>query len=371
VDLAIGPVPIADKWGNANGIMGNPAALCGPIGLFEPDARWAKKTCLITETIHPGYLVPAPIDLTLVDYVVQVPKVGDNRGIATGSTDIRRVSGDAERHRIANNVVAIMEAAGVIKDGFNFQVGSGAGLLALRKMLNIMKARGIRGGFTVGGSMEYHVDLLEEGLVELFLDGQCFQPSVRLFESLRNNPRHIEVSTSLYYSLAAKQAAVSLMDVVVLGGSEVDVDFNINTVTGYDGVLRTGIGGGPDAAAGGKLTIFVMPVARVNRKGLSAPCVRDRVETIITPGEVVSCVVTDEHLVLNPRNKSPYLPALAENAAKFGIKVISIEELRDLAMAKANELGKLMPAPHYADDVVFAVEWRDGRLIDCVRRLEQ
>ncbi|GAB4151954.1 MAG: citrate lyase subunit alpha [Planctomycetota bacterium] len=371
VDLAIGPVPIADKWGNANGVMGNPASLCGPIGLFEPDARWAKKTCLLAEVIHPGYLIPNPINLTMVDYVVQVPKVGDNRGIATGSTDIRRVSGDPQRNRIADNVVAIMEASGVVKDGFNFQIGSGAGLLALRKMLNIMRSRGIKGGFTVGGSMEYHVDLLDEGLVELFLDGQCFQPSVRLFESLRTNPRHVEVSTSLYYSVAAKQAAVSLMDVVVLGGSEVDVDFNINTVTGYDGVLRTGIGGGPDAAAGGKLTIFVMPVARVNRKGLSAPCVREKVETVVTPGEVVSCVVTDEHVAINPNNKSPYLPALRENAKRFGLNVISIEELKELADAKARELGTLMPVPRYTDDVIFAVEWRDGRLIDCVRRLEQ
>ena len=87
VDLAIGPVPISDRFGNANGVMGNPVSLCGPLGLFEPDVRWAKKTVLLTEIIHPNLLLPNPIDMRYVDYVVQVKKVGDNRGISSGSTE--------------------------------------------------------------------------------------------------------------------------------------------------------------------------------------------------------------------------------------------------------------------------------------------
>ena len=370
VDLAIGPVPIADKFGNANGVIGNPASLCGPIGLFEPDVRWSKKSVLLTEIIHPNLLLPNPIDMRYVDYVVQVKKVGDNRGISSGSTDIRRVQGDPNRQKIADNILATIQASGVIKEGFNFQIGSGSGLLVLSKMFRLMKSKGIRAGFTTGGSMEYHVDLLEEGLIECFLDGQCFQPSLRLFESLRNDPRHIEVSTSFYYSPTAKQAAVSLMDVVVLGCSEIDIDFNVNTLTGFDGVLRTGIGGGPDAAAGGKLTILTTPLARVNRKGLSCPCVREKTTNVVTPGEVVSAVVTEDYLAINHKNTSPYLPALIENAASFGLEVVSIDKLAELAMEKAVKIGKLMELPNFTDEIVFAAEWRDGRLIDVVRKLE-
>ncbi|MFA4985362.1 MAG: citrate lyase subunit alpha [Candidatus Brocadiia bacterium] len=368
IDLAIAPVPIADAWGNANGIMGNPSSLCGPLGLFEPDSRWAKRVCLLAEDIYPGLLSPSPIDMRNVDFVVPVKRAGDNRGIATGTTDIRRVK--TERNRVADNCMKVMEAAGVIHNGFNFQIGSGAGLLVLEKMLRKMRANGIRGGFTVGGSMEYHVDLLEERLIELFLDGQCFQPSVRLFESLRTNPRHVEVSTSLYYSPAAKCPSVMLMDVVILGCSEIDVQFNANTVTGYDGVLRTGIGGGPDAAAGGKLTIFALPFTRVNKAKQACPCVRKEVTTIVTPGEVISCVVTEDYVAVNPKSDSPYIPAIRDNAKAFGLNLVSIEEIADAAMAKAKELGPLMPEPHFTDDVVYAVEWRDGRLIDVVRKQE-
>lgn len=369
IDLAVGPVPIADRWGNANGVMGHPNAMCGSLGLFQPEAQWAKRTALLAEQIHPTLLAPHPIEMRWVDDVVPVAKVGDNRGIGSGTTDIRRVKGDPGRNRIAANAMKVIEASGVIQEGFNFQVGSGAGLLVLEQMLRRMRTLGLRGGFTVGGSMEYHVDLLEEGLVEVFLDGQCFQPSHRLFHSLLHNPRHVEVSTSLYYSPACKQEGSGLMDVVVLGASEVDVDFNVNTVTGYDGVLRTGIGGGPDAAAGGKLTIFALPIARANRSGESAPCVRDRVTTVVTPGEVVSAVVTEDYVAINPKNDSPYLDALRDNAKAAGLQLVSIQEIAAASLAKARELGTLMPEPRFTDDVVYVVEWRDGRLIDAVRRL--
>ena len=150
VDLAIAPVPIADCYGNANGVMGHPSAQCGPISLFEPDSRWAKKTVLLAEQIQNSLIAPHPIDMRHVDFVVPVDKVGDNRGIATGTTDIRRVKGDKKRDRIAYNVLNVIEASCVISEGFNFQIGSGSGLLVLEQMLRKMRSLGIRGGFTAG-----------------------------------------------------------------------------------------------------------------------------------------------------------------------------------------------------------------------------
>ncbi|MCP4546908.1 MAG: hypothetical protein GY835_10635 [bacterium] len=370
IDLAIGPVPIADAWGNANGVMGNPRAQCGPIRIFEPDTWWAKRTVLLTEEIYPGLLMPNPIDMQWVDWVVKVDRIGDNRNISTGTTDITRVKGDPQREQIAANVMGAMEAAGVIKNGFNFQIGAGAGLLVLRHLFDKMRKEGIRSGFTVGGSMDYHVDLIRDNLVENFLDGQCFQPSPRLFESLRNNPRHREISTMFYYSPSVRQPAVGLMDVVVLGANEVDRNFNVNTMTGFDGKLRSGVGGGPDASAGAKLSLFAMPLARVNRAGMSAPCVRDTVNTVVTPGEVVSAIITEECIAINDDSSSPYLPELRENAERFGLEIVNMDDMVERSAAKAHEIGTIMELPRWQDEIVLAVEWRDGRLIDVVRKLD-
>ncbi len=368
VDLAIGPVPVCDAWGNASGILGREGARCGPIGLFEPDACNARHVALLTERVHPGVLAPASIDMRMVDFVVPVDHVGDNRGIGTGTTSLDRVQGDPLRQRIADKVMAAMLASGVIRDGFNFQIGSGAGLLVLAQLVPLMRQRGIRAGFTTGGTMAFHVDLLEQGLLDLYVDGQLFQPDPRIFASLRSDPRHVELGPSWYYDPSSRQPAVDLMDVVVLGASELDLDFNVNTVTGYDGRLRTGIGGGPDAAAGSDLTLFAMPLARVNRAGRSAPCIRERVHTVVTPGEVVSAVITEEAVAINPAAKGEAVERLREGASAAGLQVVTIEQLVELAARRAHELGPLMDGPRSSDEVVFCVEWRDGRLIDCVRR---
>ena len=90
---------------------------------------------------------------------------------------------------------------------------------------------------------------------------------------------------------------------------------------------------------------------------------------VVTPGEVVSAVVTEDYLAINHNHTSPYLPTLIENASSFGLEVIPIEKLAELAMEKANEMGTLMKRPEFTDDIIFAAEWRDGRLIDVVRKL--
>ena len=47
---------------------------------------------------------------------------------------------------------------------------------------------------------------------------------------------------------------------VVLSALEIDIDFNVNVLTGSDGVIRGAIGGHPDTASGAKMTIVVAPL---------------------------------------------------------------------------------------------------------------
>ena len=61
------------------------------------------------------------------------------------------------------------------------------------------------------------------------------------------------------------------LDVVALAALDVDVDFNVDVLTGHDGVLRGASGGHCDTAAGAKLSIITVPSIREG-----VPSIRDR-----------------------------------------------------------------------------------------------
>lgn len=54
-------------------------------------------------------------------------------------------------------------------------------------------------------------------------------------------------------------AAVDQLDFVILSALEIDTDFNVNVLTGSDGVIRGAIGGHPDTAEGASLSVVVAP----------------------------------------------------------------------------------------------------------------
>ncbi len=94
-----------------------------------------------------------------------------------------------------------------------------------------MKARFALGGIT--GSL---VDLHEKGLIEKLLDTQCFDGQAAA--SLARNPNHVEISTNVYANPGSKAASCDQLDVAILSALEIDVDFNVNVITGSDGVMR-------------------------------------------------------------------------------------------------------------------------------------
>lgn len=366
IKVAFGPVPIADVYGNANGLYGKPEHLCGPVGLFNADADYAEYVCLLAGTVSETVIMPTPLSMEQVDFVVKVDDPGLNSGIGSGTLDMGKALGNPFNVSVAENVTNVIRASGVVRNDFSFQVGSGAGLIILNNIRRILKDENTRANFSIGGVTSLHVDMLEEGTLKQLMHGQLFEPSERMFQSMINNPNHHEITTAYYASVANKEAAVNLLDLAVLSALEVDTEFNLNTVCA-NGRIIGGIGGGQDVAAGADLTIIFLPLATgKNDKGF--PKVVDRVYTRTTPGEVVDAVVTEEYVAVNPNSTSSYKDAIIERAGDFGANLVSIEELKALSEKKANEFGKIPPNAETTDEVVHVIEWRDGTLLDTVKR---
>lgn len=348
IDLAFIGVPACDPTGNANGTAGRSA--CGSLGYAMVDARNARRVILLAEEILPYPLSPASIRQDQVDAIVQVDSVGDPAGIGKGAT---RMTRDPRELLIAQSAARVIAASGILKDGFSMQTGSGGASLAMIRFIReMMVERNIRASFALGGITSQLVKLHEEGLVGTLLDTQSFDLDAA--RSLAHNPGHREIDASWYANPARKGCAVDNLDVVVLSAMEVDLDFNVNVITGSDGVIRGASGGHCDTAAGARLTIVVEPLLRGRLPG-----VMDRVTTIVTPGSSVDVLVTDRGIAVNPGR-----PDLAAALADSGLPVRPIAELKRLAEAYTGR-----PAPVAClDRVVGLVEYRDGSIIDVIRQ---
>lgn len=351
IDVAFIAAPASDNMGNCTGKMGKSA--CGSLGYAMPDARCAKFVVVITDELHPYPLVTRSIPETDVDAVVVVDSIGDPKGIVSGTTKITR---DPVGLLMAQTAVDVIKGSGLLKDGFSFQTGAGGASLAAAKYLkDVMLKEKIQGSFGLGGITGYMVDMLEEGCFESLLDVQCFD--LRAVESIRNNPRHSEISASLYASPFAKSAVVDSLDVVILGATEIDVDFNINVHTDSNGRIMGGSGGHSDTAAGAKLAMIIAPLSRAR-----LPIVTDRVNCISTPGSTVDVLVTQKGVAVNPKNIE-----LRQRLIDSGVKVLDIRELKSLAEDRSGVPMK----PAIGERVVGEVIYRDGTVIDRIREVKE
>jgi citrate lyase subunit alpha/citrate CoA-transferase len=350
IDVAFLAAPTADRYGNLSGTRG-PSA-CGSLGYAFTDAQYADRVVAVTDNLADYPIPNISINQTLVDFVVAVPQIGDPAGIVSGTT---RVTRDPLRLLISRYASRLIEASPYFRDGLSFQTGAGGIPLAVTAfMKEAMKKRGIRGSFGLGGITGYFVDLLKEGLVERLLDVQSFD--LDAVRSIAENPNHIEISADWYANPWNCGSAVNMLDVVILGATEVDRNFHANVNTEADGALLHGIGGHQDTAAGAKLTIIAQPLLRGR-----IPCVVESVHTVTTPGEVVDAVVTEYGVTINPRRTD-----LIEAAKEAGnMPLVSAEELIERARRMC---GPMDPVPQ-TDRIVGVVEWRDGTVIDVVRQI--
>ena len=347
IDVAFIAAPAADCMGNANGIAGT--AACGSLGYAMSDAWFAGKVVLVTDHIEDYPLIPASIGEENVDIVAQVDCIGDPRGIVSGTTRITR---DPVGLAIARYAAQVIEASGLCRDGFSFQTGAGGASLAVTQYLKpIMKRLGVTGSFGLGGITGYMVDMLEEGYFKALMDVQCFD--LRAVESIRNNPRHYEVSATRYAGPHARSAAVDSLDAVVLGATEIDTGFNVNVHTDSNGYIIGGSGGHSDTAAGAKLAMIVAPLYRAR-----LPIVVDKVLCTTTPGNTVDVLVTQRGIAVNPLRKD-----LEDKLRAFGLPVYDIRELKDMAERVTGKPQTRVPGGRAAAEV----EYRDGRIIDRIR----
>lgn len=343
IDYAFIAAPSCDPMGNISGVNGE--ASCGSMGYAIADAIYAKKKIAITDTIvaYPNY--PSDITEDYVDYILKVDSIGDKNGIVSGTT---KVTKDPVGLKIAKDTLKVMKASGLLKDGFSYQSGAGGISLAVTDFLrDYMIKENIKGSFASGGITGYLTDMLEEGLFSSLYDVQCFD--LKAIESIKKNANHLRMSGSEYGNPEVS-AVVDNLDVVILGATEIDLDFNVNVITGADGVLMGGSGGHQDTAAGAKMSIIVSKLFSSR-----LPVIKNRVDVIATPGTTIDVLVTERGIAVNPLRQD-----LIEKFKENGLNVMTIQELKAIAdnfMGEPKEIKK-------KDRIIGYSEYRDGSILD-------
>ena len=346
IDIAVIAAPTADAFGNANGSHG-PSA-CGSLGFALADSMYADRVIVVTDNLVEFPCVPWQIQGNNVDYVVQVDSIGDPAKIVSGTTQITR---SPDRLLIAQYVAQFVRDAGIMRPGFSFQAGAGGIALGFVDYLRrFMRESGVRARFVRGGSTRYLVELLKEGLTDYILDGQTFD--LDAVRSIASDPRHIPTSPFTSYNYHGKGFFNSLVDVVVLGATEVDVDFNANVVTHSDGRLLHGIGGWQNCLFAG-CTVLAVPSFRDR-----IPVIVDHVTTLTGPGELIDVVATERGIAINPRRKD-----LLDAVKGSSLPIRSIHDIqRDIERICGGKPQK----PRLTEKPAAVVKWVDGTVLDTV-----
>lgn len=351
IDVAFMGIPTCDKRGNCTGKMGHSAF--GSLGYAMVDAEYADCVVAITDNLLDELPIPYSIPQSHIDYIVEVPEIGDPKGIASGAI---RITKNPTQLVMARYAAEVMEKSGYLKKGFSMQMGSGGASLAVGKYIREkMIAQNIKGSFGVGGMTGVFVEMLDAGLFENVFDAQTFDiPAV---ESIVQHANHLEMSASMYASPWNAGAIVNDLDVVFLSATEVDVDFNVNVITDSNNICMGASGGHSDTAAGAAMTVIMCPLIRGR-----LPMIRDHVQTVVTPSASIDVIITDRGIAVNPNR-----PDLLERLSQTTLPIKPIEELQRLAydlVGKPEEVGVSTDD----NDIVAVVEYRDGSVIDVIRK---
>ena len=350
IDIAVIGAPAADSFGNANGLYG-PSA-CGLLGFALADSQYADKVIIVSDNIVDFPCIPWQIQGNNVDYTVKIDKLGDPSKIISGTTEITR---SPDRLLLAELTARFCEEAGIIREGFSFQAGAGGTSLAVSEYFRkIMKEKGVKARFARGGSNKYLVAMLEEGLLDYILDGQTFDTAG--VSSMAKNTNHVWTSPFTSYNYHSKGNFAGLVDVVILGATEVDLNFNANVVSHSDGYLLHGIGGWQNCLFS-KTVIIPVPLFRDR-----IPVIKEQLTNLCGPGELIDVIVTERGIAVNPRRED-----LLDKMKNSRLPLRKIEDL----CQEAYDICGIPDKPEFEDRVVAGIKWVDGTLLDVVRQIKK
>lgn len=354
IDVAFIGASAADDYGNCTGQVGPNA--CGALGYSFIDAVNAENVVVVTDNLVPYPCVPISISQMYVDYVVKVEQIGDSAKIGAGAA---RMTKNPRDLLIAQRAADVMAASRLFKDGYSFQTGAGAISIACTNFLaEHTEKAGIQASYALGGMTANIVDMYKKGLVRTLLCSQSFDAVAA--RAIADNANIVEIDNSMYANMFNKSCALDKLNFGVLGALEIDVDFNINILTGSSGEMMSGLGGGPDVADGADISIVTLPIVRGR-----IPSVVNKVFTCCTPGSSVAVVVTEAGIALNPKHKNYEM--LREDLEKAGIKTVTIEKLLQIAYSLTG-----VPKPiETTDKITCIVEYRDGTVIDVIRQIKR
>lgn len=351
IDVAFIGTPACDEEGNMNGSEGKSAF--GAMGYPMIDAIYANYVVAITDNLVKYPLHRVSIPEIYVDSVVVVDSLGDPNLIATGTT---RITANPTELLIAEKAAEVLIGCELIKNGYSFQAGSGGASLAVCKYLRkYMIENNIKGSFVSGGINAYLLNLFKEGLFESLLDIQTFDGSIA--NAIGEEKAYIEMSASMYANPNNASCVAHKLDMMMLSATEIDLNFNVNSLTGSHGLIMGALGGAPDTAAGAKVTLMTVPSIRKR-----IPIITDKVTNIVTPGESVDILVSDRGVCINPNRKD-----LIDIFDRNNIKHRDIRDLYEEVISLTGVPDKIQ----YTDNIVGVIEYRDGSVIDVIYQVKK
>jgi citrate lyase subunit alpha/citrate CoA-transferase len=348
IDIAVITAPAADSFGNAKG-TGGPSAT-GVLGYAKADYLYADRVIIVTDNLIDLPCFPMEIEGNYVDCVVVVDKLGIPEKIVSGTTQITR---SPDRLLIAELTALFLEKSGLLHDGATMQAGAGGTSLAIAVFVHeMLKKKGWKLSFGFGGSTKYMVKMLEEGQMGYILDAQAFD--LDAVRSVEENPNHIPYSVFNAYNYHSKGNLTTMMDIMILGATEIDTEFNGNVVTHSDGLLLHGIGGWQNCLHA-RNVILPVPLFRDR-----IPVIVDQVTTLCGPGELIDVIITERGIAINPRRQD-----LLDSVRGKGLPLVTVQELKEMAEKICGKPEKAA----FDDRVVAAIKWVDGTVIDSVRKV--
>jgi citrate lyase subunit alpha / citrate CoA-transferase len=146
-----------------------------------------------------------------------------------------------------------------------------------------------------------------------------------------------------------------MMDIMILGATEVDLNFNGNVVTHSDGCLLHGIGGWQNCLHA-RNVILPIPLFRDR-----IPVIVDEVTTLCGPGELIDVIITERGIAINPLRQD-----LIDSVKDSGLPLKTLKELKD----EAEKICGIPQKPQFEEDIVAVIKWVDGTVIDVVRKIK-